>query len=114
MIVAKVSDWMFDLFFGEQERRAAQRHAEIIKALNNLTKQGVIMAKELEALEVEVARNTAVDQSAIALLTGLAQKIEDMKNDPVKLQALADEMRGSSDALAAAVVAHTPAEPAPA
>jgi len=64
---------------------------------------------DLSALTAEVARNTEVDASAIALLRGLAAKIVELKNDPVALQALADSMKASSDALAAAVVENTPA-----
>jgi ABC-type transporter Mla MlaB component len=71
-------------------------------------KQEQAMA-DLTALTAEVARNTEVDSSAIALLNGLAAQIEALKTDPVALQALADTMKGSSDALAAAVVANTPA-----
>ena len=73
-------------------------------------KQEQIMA-DLTALTAEVERNTTVDESAIALLTGLAAQIEALKTDPAALQALADTMRGSSDALAAAVLANTPAAP---
>ena len=76
-----------------------------------ITQLGVDMSQELDALEAEVSRNTTVDQSAITLLQGLAAQIEQLKTDPVKLQALADSMRGSSDALAAAVAANTPAAP---
>ena len=75
-----------------------------------ITKQEHVMT-DLTALTAEVERNTAVDQSAIALLTGLAAQIEALKTDPAALQALADTMRGSSDALAAAVLANTPAQP---
>jgi len=64
---------------------------------------------DLTALTAEVARNTSVDESAIVLLTGLAAQIEALKTDPVALQGLADTLRGSSDALAAAVAANTPA-----
>ena len=71
-------------------------------------KQEQIMA-DLTALTAEVARNTEVDTSAIALLTGLAAQIEALKTDPVALQGLADTLRGSSDALAAAVLQNTPA-----
>lgn len=70
------------------------------------------MAKELDTLEQEVARVTSVDESAVALLTGLAAKIEELKNDPVKLQAFADSLKTNSDSLAAAVTANTPAESA--
>lgn len=75
-----------------------------------LKKEAAIMAAEFDALQTEVERNTEVDQSAIVLLQGLAAKIEELKTDPVKLQALADSLRSSSDSLAAAVVANTPAE----
>jgi hypothetical protein len=66
---------------------------------------------QLDALTAEVTRNTEVDAGAIALINGLAAKIVELKNDPVALQALADSMKGSSDALAAAVTANTPQEP---
>lgn len=66
---------------------------------------------QLDALTAEVTRNTEVDAGAIALINGLAAKIVELKNDPAALQALADSMKGSSDALAAAVTANTPSEP---
>ena len=67
------------------------------------------MAVDLSVLQAEVERNGAVDQSAVVLLTGLAAKIDELKADPAALQAFADSLRGSSDALAAAVSANTPA-----
>lgn len=79
-------------------------------ALSKLSKQMETIMQELDNLTSEVARNTSVDQSAITLLEGLADKLEAMKTDPAKIQALADEMRGSSDALAAAVAKNTPAD----
>lgn len=81
----------------------------IITMLDESKKREKQMASDLTALEAEVARNTEVDQSAILLLQGLAQKIEELKTDPAALQAFADSLRGSSDALAAAVTANTPA-----
>jgi hypothetical protein len=70
----------------------------------------ILMASaDLSALTAEVARNTEVDASAIVLLKGLAAKIVELKNDPVALQALADSIKTSSDALSAAVVENTPA-----
>jgi len=75
-----------------------------------ITFQGAIMAGELEALTAEVERNTTVDQSAITLLNGLAAQITALKNEPAKLQAFADSLKRSSEALADAVVANTPAD----
>jgi ABC-type transporter Mla MlaB component len=87
------------------------RLARIESLLAGLITEGKAMSKELDALRAEVERNTAVDQSAIALLAGLAKQIEDMKDDPVALQALADELRTRNDELAGAVAANTPQEP---
>lgn len=83
--------------------------ADIRRDLKSLIQKGNIMSVQLDALTAEVARNTAVDESAIVLLNGLATQIIALKTDPVALQALADSLQGSSNALAAAVIANTPA-----
>lgn len=64
---------------------------------------------DLTALTAEVTRNSEVDDSAITLLNGLAAQIVLLKNDPAALQALADQLKASSDKLSAAIVANTPA-----
>ncbi len=66
------------------------------------------MSKELDALTAQVKAQEAVDDSAITLIQGLADQIAAIKTDPVALQALADELKTKSDALAAAVSANTP------
>jgi type II secretory pathway component PulM len=68
---------------------------------------------DLTALTAEVTRNTDVDASAIALLNGLAAKIQELKNDPAALDALAVQLRTSSTALADAVTANTPVDAPP-
>ena len=67
------------------------------------------MALDLSALEAAVSEDETVDGSAIALINGLATALEATKGDPVAVQALADRLRATSAALAAAVIAHTPA-----
>lgn len=67
------------------------------------------MSVELDALTVQVAANTTVEESAVTLLNGLAAQIQALKNDPVALQALATSLKGSGDDLAAAITANTPA-----
>lgn len=64
---------------------------------------------DLTALTAEVARNTAVDESAITLLNGLAAQLAAVATDPAAVLALSAQLSASSDALAAAVVANTPA-----
>ena len=73
------------------------------------------MARDIEAalaeLQAEVDRNTTVDGSAVALISGLAAQIIAAANDPAAVRALGTALKNSTDALAAAVAANTPAEP---
>jgi len=71
------------------------------------------MSAELDALTAQVQANTDAEQSAITLLTNLHAMLEAAGTDPAKLSALKDTLKNSSDALAAAVVANTPAAPTP-
>jgi hypothetical protein len=93
------------------ESRVERKIDLIIQMLSESKEREKKMATDLSALQAEVTRNGEVDQSAIVLLNGLAAKIEELKADPVALQAFADSLKGSSDQLAAAVVANTPAAP---
>lgn len=73
------------------------------------TNQKIIMA-DLSELEARVAKDTEVDASAITLLNGLKSALDAAGTDPVKLKALSDQLGTNSTALAAAVVANTPAQ----
>jgi hypothetical protein len=79
--------------------------------------QGGMMALSLQALRDEVARNRTVDESAKALIEGLVAKVQELIDaggsaiDPAELQALVDDIKGSTDTLASAVSANTPAPP---
>jgi hypothetical protein len=58
---------------------------------------------------VEAERN--VVDSAVVLLTQLAQDLEAARNDPAAIQQIVDNINAQKDTLAAAVVANTPAAP---
>lgn len=64
---------------------------------------------DLSVLTAQVTANTDVEASAIQLLANLSAALVAAKNDPVAIQALADQLKNSGDKLAAAVVANTPA-----
>lgn len=66
-----------------------------------------------QALLDAVERNKTVDASIIALVQGLAAKIEELKNDPAALQALADSLNADHQGVVDVVNAHTPSEPPP-
>lgn len=67
------------------------------------------MSQQLDDLTTEVQNATTVEQSAITLIQGLAAQLQAAGTDPVKLQALHDQLVQSDQALAAAVAANTPA-----
>lgn len=109
--------------FTRQDRRRLDEIFQLVNEIRNrqliqgqkiglVIEKEIAMAGELDALKAEVSRNTNVDSSAIALLNGLSQKIQDLINaggNPADFQALADSLKGSSDSLAAAITANTPA-----
>ena len=69
------------------------------------------MTTAIEDLTSHVDRATTVAAGAVTLIGGLAQQLRDNANDPAAIEALADKLDASSDALAAAVEANTPASP---
>lgn len=73
--------------------------------------EGFIMAGELDALKAAVTRDTEVESSAVALLQGLKAALDAAiaSNDPAALTALSASLGKSTDDLAAAVAANTPA-----
>ena len=73
------------------------------------------MSAQLDSLRAQVERNTTVSESAITLLNGLKQQLDDAiaSGDPNALQALSDQIGAETDKLAAAVTANTPAAPTP-
>ena len=72
------------------------------------------MSKELDDLTAEVAAVKTAEGSAIVLVQGLVAKIGAAANDPAAIAALTADLKTSTDALAAAITANTPAAPAPA
>ena len=73
--------------------------------------QEKIMSAEMDTLSAQVHANSDLVDSAVTLINGLADQIRALANDPVALNALADELQQKDAALAAAVTANTPAPP---
>lgn len=88
---------------------------EVIYKLKKLTKSERklenTMALDFTALNTAVANNTSVEQSAITLITQIAQEIAQNADDQVTVSALADQLNQQAQALAASVTANTPAAP---
>jgi hypothetical protein len=56
-----------------------------------------------------VQANEDLEASAITLIQGIAAQLEAAKEDPAKVQALAESLKASASNLSAAIVANTPA-----
>jgi len=99
----------------EAEQRAQGLKLDAILALVTAqTLKGTTMSQQLDNLTAQVQATTDTEQSAITLITGLADEIRRLRDDPAALDALHDRLKASADALAAAIVANTPTTSQPA
>jgi hypothetical protein len=89
----------------------AATQAQILLQLNQITQGVKSMGIELDALTAQVAQNETVEESALALINGLAAQIAAAATNPAALTALSASLKTNADALAAAVAANTPAAP---
>ena len=79
----------------------------ILSIVNEIKEKGGVTIMKLDELEVQVKANTVIEQSAIILIQGIAAQLTECAGDPVKIQALADELKSSAANLAAAIQANT-------
>lgn len=84
----------------------------ITAKLDLLLPKEMYMSTQLDTLSAQVQKQTEVEAGAVLLIKGLAQQIQDGKDDPAKLQALADQLNASATELSAAITANTPTAPA--
>lgn len=69
------------------------------------------MALDLTELTNEITENSDAVASAVTLIQRIADELAAAATDPAAVKALADQLSANTDALAAAVVAQTPAAP---
>ena len=82
---------------------------QLNRILDTINQMEMKMANELDELTIKVAETKTVTESAIVLLQGLKAKLDAAGTNPVALKALSDSLAASDAALAAAVLANTPA-----
>lgn len=82
---------------------------QILLLLTNVKKQENEIMALLDDVVAQVTANTDAEASAVALLNQLHTLLVAAGTDPAKLQAIKDNLSNSKDALAAAIVANTPA-----
>jgi hypothetical protein len=89
--------------------RADRKLDLILARLDALGRQETTIMKELDDLTTQVQATDDAQQSALTLINGIADRLAAAGTDPAKLQALTESLKTNSDALAAAVIANTPA-----
>jgi len=82
----------------------------LFEKLDFLTFKILKMSEQLDKLTQEVAENKTVMESAVTLLQGLKQRLDEAGTDAAKLAQLSADLDTNTNALAAAVTANTPAE----
>lgn len=94
--------------------RSDERQLDRIERLLIIILHGVIhMSASLDALEAQVTANTSTEESAVTLIKGIADQLAAAQADPAKIADLSARLHASADALAAAIVANTPAAAPP-
>ena len=96
-------------------REAAQPQLDRIEAkLTAIATQQQELNMTFLELKAKVTEAVTVENSAVALITGIATQLKDAiaaGTDPTEIQAVADQLDAGTAALTAAVLANTPAAP---
>jgi hypothetical protein len=95
------------------ETRLAAIESILLQMSKRLEEHMATNKELLEALRVEVERNTQADQSAVMLMNGLADQLQALlnANDMTGMAELINQLRTDTDGLAAAVAANTVSPP---
>lgn len=103
--------WLRRLAFGRDVDRIVWRLDYLMAQVNRLLRMEVRQLAVLDDLKAEVEEVKTVEASAVTLLNGLAQMLRDAlaSGDPAAIQAVIADLDASSNALADAVAANTPA-----
>jgi hypothetical protein len=83
----------------------------IEKLLAGSNAEGNKIVASIQDLQNAVAQQTSVEQSVLALISGLRDQLAQavQNNDPNAIQQVLDQLNANTQALSAAVVANTPA-----
>lgn len=83
-------------------------------AFDHLARVGVYIMDAIDRLEAAVSRNESAEDSVLAVLTAIGTELKKYQGLDDRLDAYTARLSTRADAMAAAVVANTPAATAPA
>lgn len=84
---------------------------ELKELIGRVLSQQVTEMALIDDLEAKVTALTTVEDSAVALLADISQRLKDAGTDPARLQAVITALDAGQTRLADAIVANTPAAP---
>lgn len=106
---------LVDALFSTRLDVEIRRKLDVIEVLSSAAiRMGVKMSEQLSRLTREVAETKEAIGRITTRLGELAQEIRDGKDDPAKLDALADELDGMQKSVDSAIAATQPAPEPPA
>ena len=84
-----------------------------VEYLTVIVKKGEKTMADLTALIAQVKANTDAEAAAVQAMHGLAVALENAKGNQDQINDIVAHLKDSADALGKAIIANTPAEPAP-
>lgn len=105
---AKLFVEVFRARLDSSSQETAAKLEAVLHGLNALTKEIAKMSKEMDDLAAEVEKCNAGVDSAITLIKGLREQIQNAGTDPAKLAEITESLRGAEQRLAQAVVTPPP------
>ncbi len=99
----------FHVGLSTEDKSQLNRIEQMLVSITQQEQQELMTLAELKA---QVEKNTALEESAVQTINGIAAQLAAAKDDPAAIQALADELTASAGDLTAAITANTPAAPA--
>jgi hypothetical protein len=94
----------------EEAHETTRKLDDILHLLKEILIGEKHMTIELDTLTAKVEAIETVGDSVIALLNGISAQLAAIKDDPAKIQALADRLGAQGQEFADAITANTPAE----
>ena len=81
----------------------------IEQLLHIIATKETLMTADLDHLETSVKADTDATSAVLTLIQGIVIQLASMKNNPVRLQGLIDQLNANAGALSKAVFENTPA-----
>lgn len=95
-------------YHGHSLERIGEKLDLVMEMLIQIQRKGEVFMQGMDNLIASVQEIKSKADSLIALVKGLADLLEEFKDDPAKIQAIADDLNAKADEIQTAVDTYTP------